>query len=176
MFFSPEERRRVGAHRGAESDGEGGRRTTENSIRRVDAPLCAITIRDQVRIFTTCQISPPCPQRARNYILETDWKAVFAARRMRRPGACLPWPWLLSEAYPFHRLLPSLAITLQRAGWSLERRNGIHAVNATFHRFIIGPIHSLTQRLDRGASCQWPLHIISRVAPVSLCPRGTSLI
>lgn len=75
----------------------GWQRTTENSIRRVDAPLGAITIRDQVRIFTTCQISPPCPQRARNYILETDWKVVFVARCMR-PGVhvalplCLPWP------------------------------------------------------------------------------------
>lgn len=61
-------------------------------------------------------------------------------------------------------------ITLRRdAGRSVERRNGIHAVNATFHRFIIGPIHSLIHRLDRGASCQWPLHIISCAARLCLC-------
>lgn len=36
----------------------------------------------------------------------------------------------------------TLPITLRRGCRSLERRNGIHAINATFHRFIIGPIHS----------------------------------
>lgn len=68
-----------------------------------DAPLGAITISDQVRIFTTCQISPRCPQRARNYILQTDWKVVFVARCMR-PASCICLG--LSEAYPFHNLLP----------------------------------------------------------------------
>lgn len=46
-----------------------------------------------------------------------------------------------------------VSITLPGAvARSLERRNGIYrAVNATFQRFIIGPIHSLIHRFDRGA-------------------------
>lgn len=123
-----------------ESDGKGGGGQRRIQSGESDAPLGAITISDQVRIFTTCQISPRCPQRARNYILQTDWKVVFVARCMR-PASCICLG--LSEAYPFHNLLPvTLPITLRRGCRSLERRNGIHAINATFHRFIIGPIHS----------------------------------
>ena len=152
---------------------QGWRRTTENSIRRVDAPLGAITIRDQVRIFTTCQISPPCPQRARNYILETDWKVVFVARYMR-PGVlahrrtvrpvvfALALPPILheglsvSQASPVSGSRPLVARPLSLCPAllprSLERRNGIYVRSMpTFQRFIIGPIHSLIHRFDRGA-------------------------
>ena len=67
-----------------------------------------------------------------------------------------------------------VSITLPAAvARSLERRNGIYrAVNATSQRFIIGPIHSLIHRFDRGGpTCQWPLrYYVYRVLPDSLSP------
>lgn len=154
---------------GGESDGKGGSGQRRIQSGESDAPLGAITISDQVRIFTTCQISPRCPQRARNYILQTDWKVVFVARCMRPAGCiCLG----LSEAYPFHSLLPSRD----------PRHSAYHfaprlSVTRTQKRDIrdqcdLPPFHnrpySFTDTASpiEGVGCQWPLRIIQpRASP-----------
>lgn len=129
--------------------------------------------------------------RGRNVLVITSWKpigkwfswrgaCVLVPSRIVALPLCLPWPCrrFCPKVCPFYRLLPSRdrvpsSLGLYHFARSLERRNGIYrAVNATFQRFIIGPIHSLIHRFDRGAPLVNGPYDIMYIAccPTPSCP------